>query len=522
MERGAPGQLNLSDVLGGAYRIDRELGRGGMGCVYAATQLRLERQVAIKTMLGDLLHDERSLARFYREARASTRLHGPHVVKVYDFGVDEVTGIPYIVMELLRGRTLRDLLTEQPSVRPRRAAGILEQVCLGLVEAEEHGMVHRDLKCENIMLLDTPDARDYVRVMDFGVVKFVGRETAGLSLGGPVGTPRTMAPEQVTDGRIDFRTDLYAVGGVLYELLTGNAPHGAVGSFEAMAWHMSPDRAPPVPPEVGAPPALVELCAQLLEKDRERRPASVAAVAARLGAIARGESLAAPAAPPTRAVGPALWALVGAVSVALVLVGWVSVRAMWPRAPIVQLAPALPGASSPEAAPDGVARADSPQPAAAPPDAPRPSEPAPTGAEPAEPPVGPGLPSDLVLREPAVGVRVGARRALAPAPPAAAPAPVRAYVVRSRPPSRAYRGAESLGRTPVTIDLRDGAAPVRLRLSASGYRPSEVTVRPGDQTPRLVVLRPLQTVGSGSRPKTGNGGVRPKELWPPASETGGR
>ena len=170
----AAGEDAVGKVFSSRYRIERLLGQGGFGRVYVATQLSMGRTVALKTLHPELVSDENHLQRFFLEARAASHLKSPHVVRIYDFGVDDETRTPFIAMEELEGRTLTEEIRLRGVMRPAHAARVIGQVGQALVEAGEQGIVHRDLKPDNIILLSTAERSDFAKVMDFGIAKRVG------------------------------------------------------------------------------------------------------------------------------------------------------------------------------------------------------------------------------------------------------------------------------------------------------------------------------------------------------------
>jgi len=218
--------LPVERTIAGKYRLERLLGRGGMGAVYEASDLRLARAVAVKILLGRAFGDRQALRRFEREAQAAARLTHPNVVAVYDFGPVGADGA-FIAMELVRGRTLRAELRRHGICPPAVAAEWFEQVLAGVEAAHAQGIVHRDLKPENAIIATGPDGRDRVKVLDFGLAKLVasGNEDTGLTQAGAVmGTLGYMAPEQMTGGSVDERTDIFALGVMIAESVTGTRP----------------------------------------------------------------------------------------------------------------------------------------------------------------------------------------------------------------------------------------------------------------------------------------------------------
>jgi len=210
----------IGRTLDKRYRVDRLIGRGGMGAVYEAHHIGLDRKVAVKFVLGG---DADAKARFKREARAASKIDHDHVVHIYDVGVDE-TGVDFIAMELVEGTDLKNALEAGP-FEPARALHIARQLVAGLGAVHEAGIVHRDIKPANIMLTEHDDERDFVKIMDFGISKAVDRSGTSITLAGRVvGTPAYMAPEQLTGDDADPRSDLYAAALVIYEMLAGAPP----------------------------------------------------------------------------------------------------------------------------------------------------------------------------------------------------------------------------------------------------------------------------------------------------------
>lgn len=283
------------DLLGGRYRLDTVLGRGGMAAVWRGVDTRLDRPVAVKVLDGAALTDPAAVERFHREARTVARLADPHVVSVYDVGSD--ADRHYLVMELVSGTSLAALLRQGP-LDTGPAIDIAVQVCQALHAAHAAGVVHRDVKPGNILV----DRRGAVKVCDFGIARLVGAAQPTLTaVGATVGTSQYMAPEQVAGGPIDGRTDLYALGCVLYAMLTGQPPFDGDSAVGIALQHLHRDPEPigQLRPEL--PPPLADLVDRMLAKDPDHRPASAAAVGTALLAVAGGGPVSDPATAPLAA-----------------------------------------------------------------------------------------------------------------------------------------------------------------------------------------------------------------------------
>src|SRR5580693_1609639 len=212
-------------LLGDRYELDGVVGRGGMAEVYRARDLRLDRVVAIKTLRTDLARDQTFQARFRREAQSAASLNNPSIVAVYDTGEDEdvATGIPvpYIVMEFVDGRTVRDLLQSDHRLLPERSLEIIDGVLGALDYSHQSGIVHRDIKPGNVMVTRNGD----IKVMDFGIARAMSDNQATMTQTAQViGTAQYLSPEQARGERVDARSDLYSTGCLMYELLTGRPP----------------------------------------------------------------------------------------------------------------------------------------------------------------------------------------------------------------------------------------------------------------------------------------------------------
>ncbi|RBY85542.1 Stk1 family PASTA domain-containing Ser/Thr kinase [Blastococcus sp. TF02A-30] len=269
-------------VLEGRYRLEERVARGGMSTVYSATDLRLHRTVAVKVMAEHLAHDPTFVDRFTREARAAAMLSHPNVVNVSDQGSDQ--GLVFLVMELVRGRTLRDLLTARGRLTVAEAFAVLEPVLAGLTAAHRAGIVHRDIKPENVLI----GVDGVVKVADFGLARaVVGNGTAQASQTGGVliGTVAYLSPEQLERGKADARSDIYAAGIVLFEMLTGHPPYGGDTPLAVAYQHVHNDVPAPSEEVPGLPWQVDELVARSTRRDPGGRPIDAGAFLAELAAL---------------------------------------------------------------------------------------------------------------------------------------------------------------------------------------------------------------------------------------------
>ncbi|MCB9960191.1 MAG: serine/threonine protein kinase [Rhodospirillaceae bacterium] len=245
----------------GRYRLERELGRGAMGSVYLAVDETMDRQVALKTIHPALLGSEDRqdwLDRFLREARAAARCLHPNIVTVFDFGDHD--GVPFISMEYVDGQPVRTLLTQRGNLTVDQAVTVVGQVLAALAEAHTHGVVHRDIKPANVLLTRTGT----VKVTDFGIARL---DTANWSgVGTMVGTPSYMSPEQFSGDPVDARTDIFAVGVLLYELLTGGKPFPGKKLNDIMTTILEKDPRDPAELGVAVPPGLMRVVSTALNK----------------------------------------------------------------------------------------------------------------------------------------------------------------------------------------------------------------------------------------------------------------
>jgi serine/threonine-protein kinase len=263
----------VGQVLDGRYRIVQRLARGGMATVYQAVDTRLTRTVAVKVMHVGLGDDVEFARKFDREARAAARLSHPNVVSVFDQGqgvLDGHTVRPYIVMEYVDGPTLRDLIVDEAPMTPARALEVLEPVLAALAAAHDAGLVHRDVKPENVLISD----RGQIKVADFGLAKAVSSQTSTATQGLLIGTVSYLPPELVVSGRADARSDVYSTGVVLFELLTGRKPHTGETPIQVAYAHVHNDVPAPsaVAPAAGIPPYVDALVLAATAREASARP----------------------------------------------------------------------------------------------------------------------------------------------------------------------------------------------------------------------------------------------------------
>ncbi len=254
-------------VLDGRYRVGARVAKGGMATVYQALDMRLDRTVALKVMHDGLGDDAQFARRFVAEARAAARLSHPNVVAVFDQGDDD--GTLFLAMEYVPGRTLRDVIRDQAPLSPARALDLLAPILSALSAAHDAGIVHRDIKPENVLMSD----KGTVKVADFGLARAVSATGNTATQGLLMGTVSYLAPELVTDGSADARSDVYSAGILLYEMLTGNKPHSGDTPIQVAYAHVHADVPAPSLEQPGIPPYVDALVQRATARDRDLRPA---------------------------------------------------------------------------------------------------------------------------------------------------------------------------------------------------------------------------------------------------------
>jgi serine/threonine-protein kinase len=285
----------VGQQIAGQFRILQKIGTGGMGAVYKAEQPEMNRFVAVKILHSKYLARADLVSRFRREARAMSHLSHPNTARVFLYGQLE-DGACYFVMEYLEGRNLAQVVRAQGPMDPERAINVMVQVCGALEEAHNQGIIHRDLKPENIFLTVQGGIQDFPKVLDFGLAKVTERQMRPGSMiltqeGMVFGTPEFMSPEQARGEPLDARSDIYSLGTILYELITGKLPFDAKQPMDYINMHINE---PPIPlaervPGKEFPPGIQEVISKALEKDRETRYATAAEFGQGLRDVVRGK-----------------------------------------------------------------------------------------------------------------------------------------------------------------------------------------------------------------------------------------
>jgi predicted Ser/Thr protein kinase len=278
----------IGQVLDGRYKIEKILGEGGMGIVYKAVHTSLGKPLAIKVLRPEVSKNEEIVMRFKQEAQSASQIGHPHIIDISDFGT-LADGSTYFAMEFLTGKSLTGALAEQ-RFTTERTIHVVRQLAGALGAAHDIGIVHRDMKPDNVQLIDRGGQKDFVKVLDFGIAK-VGGSTSKLTQAGQVfGTPHYMSPEQCAGTNVDHRTDIYAVGVILYEMATGNVPFDADNLMGILTKHLyeAPIAPNELAPPVNVPPPMEAVILKCLQKKPEHRYQSMAELAADLTAIERG------------------------------------------------------------------------------------------------------------------------------------------------------------------------------------------------------------------------------------------
>jgi serine/threonine protein kinase len=276
----APSDPGIDPLLGrvfeGRYRIESLLGRGGMGAVYLATQITMNKMVAVKVVKPEFSVNTEAAKRFHREAKAASSLSHPHTIRVFDFGQTPQREL-FMAMEFLDGRSLGWVLREGGRLPLQRTLKIVGEIASSLVEAHERGLVHRDLKPENVILLKLANDADFVKVLDFGIAKFLTGSSGDSTVtrtGAVIGTPQYMAPEQARASRgLSTAADVYSLGVMLYEMLTGALPFSGDSPIDMLMAHVT-EPVPELPIDVEVPDDVRVLVGRMLAKHPGERPSS--------------------------------------------------------------------------------------------------------------------------------------------------------------------------------------------------------------------------------------------------------
>jgi serine/threonine-protein kinase len=283
------GDALVGQTLAGKYRIEERISEGGMGTVYRATHVLMEKAVAIKVLHPSLAADDKIVARFTREAKAASRISNPHALNVTDFGESE-NGIVFLVMEYLRGKTLKEVIRGEGPMPLERVVEVTRQICGALDAAHAEGVVHRDLKSDNIMLEEVAGGSDWAKVLDFGIAKILETEGPDPELTAPnliIGTPQYMSPEQCSQASgIDARSDIYSLGIILYEMLVGHVPFTGESATAIMLKHLQEPPPSVLDERKDLPPAVGQVIARALSKLPEERQESAGELAEALASAA--------------------------------------------------------------------------------------------------------------------------------------------------------------------------------------------------------------------------------------------
>lgn len=288
-----PAGSMVGQVIGGRYRLTKLLGEGGMGAVYKAEHINITKEVAVKLLHPEISQNPEAVTRFKQEAQSASSIGHPNIIGIDDFFTME-DGRVCLIMEFLKGAPLNDVMLQPAGLTPMQTIEIMLQVCDGLHAAHQKGIIHRDMKPENVFLADVHGNR-VVKILDFGIAKVTGNEDNNLTKTGTVfGTPHYMSPEQALGHKVDVRADVYSVGVMLFEIYTGQVPYQAESFMGVLSQHItSPVPAPSsISPNRPVPPMMEEIILTAMAKEVDKRFSSMEAVGNSLRAF-REEMIAA-------------------------------------------------------------------------------------------------------------------------------------------------------------------------------------------------------------------------------------
>lgn len=270
----------IGSVLADRYEIVDEIGHGALGIVYRARHLVMDKTVAVKVLFEQLDQDENNFLRFQREAQAASSMSHPNIVTVYDFGISQ-NNTPFLVMDYIEGENVKEVLRKHGRLPVDRSVKIFLQMCSALEHAHAKGILHRDIKPENVVLVKTSWNPEFVKLVDFGIAKYVNepsRNAKKLTMEGQVlGTPAYMSPEQIMGGRLDARSDIYCMGVLMYNLISGKLPILGKDSAETMSKHITdlPIELADACPEIKIPFRLQRAIMKTLKKHPQDRHQSM-------------------------------------------------------------------------------------------------------------------------------------------------------------------------------------------------------------------------------------------------------
>ena len=281
----------IGKTIDGRYEIEGRLGEGGMGVVYQAKHVVLGKALAMKVLRADVSKDQEIMQRFRQEAQSASAIGSQHIIDISDFG-QLPDGATYFIMEYLDGKELTKVIEQEQPIDPARLGHVAKQLCDALGAAHERGIVHRDMKPDNVFLVKRGKDPDFVKVLDFGIAKVGGASSKLTKAGQVFGTPHYMSPEQCAGQSVDSRTDVYALGVILYELACGKVPFDADNLMGILTKHIYEQPIPlhQLPPPVDVPPGLEAVILKCLAKSTDQRYQSMAEVKADLEAWEAGQT----------------------------------------------------------------------------------------------------------------------------------------------------------------------------------------------------------------------------------------